>query len=224
MSLPKTAHPRRSRLSLLLSVVLALALLGAPACESEGGGTPPDTGAADVPAGAPDTTEPPADAPAGADVPFVPTTFVEDCLAMALPADLNDGRVLVWNGPGVRAALVRDIDPDSFGTSGTTVFRARRLALERDGLAVCQHDEQLSYEGSHHNFADVVVFAADARRLELHLDRADYDSPWVDTLLAIDPADGATLWGPLPLTLESCTPLTTGSQCQAGRRGEDEPK
>lgn len=198
----------------------------APGDAATGDAAPGDAATGDLGAGAdaPGAADAADDSATAPDAVFAPGTFVDDCVVTPLPDDLNDGRVLVWNGPGLRLGLVRDIDPDGFGTSGTAIFRARRLALETGSISLCHTDQGLGYEVSHHNFADRVALTVGDVRYELHMDRADYDSPWTDTLLAADPATDAPLWGPVMLALESCTPLTPGGLCQAGRREDDLPK
>lgn len=151
--------------------------------------------------------------------PFVPGAYVDDCLAAPLPDDLHRATVMHFDGPELRLAILRDIDPDAFGTSGTAIYRARRFALESRDHAVCVDDEDLAYHLSHHNFHDT-LHATDAGLVfTLNMNTDGYDSPFVDTLTVRD-AEENVLLGPVTLTFVSCTPLDPMGYCQLGRRGD----
>jgi hypothetical protein len=171
----------------------------------------------DVPAPPADVPAPPIDVPALPDVPppvdvpgedlstgppDVPAAgpTVDECLAQALPADVNGPRTTRFTGGGLLVGVVRDVDPDSFGTSGTTVFRARRFALESADARVCRTDDGLSYQISHHNFRDVLLAVDGPVRYQLRFDRDGYDFEYEYSLTAFDAASGATLWGPVALS------------------------
>lgn len=130
-----------------LPVVLALAL---PACG--GGSGPADAGNGD--SGSPDSgahdgggEDAGADELASCVAGFTP-------LANAAYASTNHFRTASGD---IQLAFVIQPDPDSLGTSGTTPFVARALAIEIEGTVHCFDDPaDLDYQVSHHNFDDTL--------------------------------------------------------------------
>lgn len=148
--------------------------------------------------------------------PFEPGTWVDDCLSQFQSAGFDE-RLLTFNGPELRVGFIRDVDPDAFGTSGTTVFRAVRFALETADVQLCL-DSNLEYTVSHHNFDDVFTATHDGVRYELTMHTEDYGAAWEDQLTLRDAMTDAILEGPITLTFEQCTPLTQNGICKLGRR------
>jgi hypothetical protein len=138
---------------------------------------------------------------------------IADCLDAPVVAETRT-EALEFSGAGLSLAIVRRVDPDAFGTSGTTVWLAQRFGLVRGGVAECLSDVQdLVYTGSHHNFDDVMTASYGAETWFFSQTRQDYGFPAV---FSVEARQGNTLvWGPVPLTLVSCQELLNNESCSA---------
>jgi hypothetical protein len=139
----------------------------------------------------------------------------EDVIAMCLDAEVIDDtrtEALTLEGDGVSVAIVRRVDPDGVGTSGTTIWLSQRFGIEKGALAQCvSNDADMTYMISHHNFDDKMTAKIDGQTLLVSLTRVDYDSP---TAWNVSAKQGdAVLWGPLTLELVGCQRLDSGQNC-----------
>jgi hypothetical protein len=137
---------------------------------------------------------------------------VTKCLADASPVLDSRTEVLELHGQGLSVGFARHVEPDVFGTSGSTVWLPQRFALARAELSLCLGDANvLSYTISHHNFADDFVASDHGVTYTLTQRREDYDKPM---FFALDAKKGAqVLWGPVALTLDRCHELLDDEDC-----------
>lgn len=162
------------------------------------GGAAGDTGAGGAHAGAGGA------APDGGQV-------IEDCLDTPIVADTRT-EALELSGAGLTLAIVRRVDPDAFGTSGTTVWLPQRFGLVRGDVAQCISNVQtLDYTVSHHNFDDVMTASYAAETWIFSQTRQDYGFPAMFSLEAR--SSNAVVWGPVTLTLVGCQELLQGESC-----------
>jgi hypothetical protein len=139
----------------------------------------------------------------------------QDVIATCLDAQVIDDtrtEALTLKGDGVTVAVVRRVDPDGVGTSGTTIWLPQRFGIEKGALAQCvTSDADMTYTISHHNFDDEMTAKVDGQTLLVSLTRVDYDTPtaWDVTAKQGD----AALWGPLTLALVACKRLDSGENC-----------
>jgi hypothetical protein len=119
---------------------------------------------------------------------------------------------LHFSGQGLELGIVRRVDPDSVGTSGTTPWLPARFGLERGAVAECVSNlADLDYVGSHHNFDDEMTATVAAETWAFKQIREDYDMP---TTWTVEGRNGTSMvWGPIALTLISCTRLDTPGSC-----------
>jgi hypothetical protein len=112
----------------------------------------------------------------------------------------------------MHVAIVRRVDPDAFGTSGTTVWLPQRFGLVRGSVAECITDvASLDYTVSHHNFDDVMTASHGAETWAFSQTRQDYGFP---AMFSVEARSGNTvLWGPTTLTLVDCQELLEGESC-----------
>jgi len=167
----------------------------------DAGAVDDDAGAVDDDAGA----EPGSDAGPGPDVTA--------CLEAAQGKDTRTEALEFRGDDGTKIAIVRYVDPDGFGTSGTTIWLPERFGYARGAASACVTEtKKLSYEISHHNFDDVMAAEVDGLSVSFHQDRVDYDQPMFFSAQA---KRGETLvWGPIDLNLVSCRNLTEDQDCK----------
>jgi hypothetical protein len=163
---------------------------GAPAGDAAGsGGALADTGTAPDTGMGSDASAPPVSA----------DRFLAQCFEGLRPLQgwfiraakrSADGKVQV--GLAVETA-------DRFGTSGTSPFALVRFAIVADGKMACLTSPPAgAYKVSHHNCKDSASVTVEDVRYEL--------SDPVSPITQISAFAGTTrLWGPLPLSVASCT-------------------
>jgi hypothetical protein len=136
---------------------------------------------------------------------------IADCLDAPVLVETRT-EALELTGAGLTLAIVRRVDPDAFGTSGTTVWLAQRFGLVRGGVAECISDvAELDYTVSHHNFDDVMTASYGAETWLFSQTRQDYGFP---AMFSLEARNGnAVVWGPVTLTLVSCQELLQGESC-----------
>jgi hypothetical protein len=121
---------------------------------------------------------------------------------------------LSFVGDGVAVGLVRRVDPDGVGTSGTTIWLPQRFALVRGAVAECVSAEaSLSYQITHHNFDDSMSANANAETWTVTHAQLDYGQPQTWNVVAKQGQDVA--WGPVALSLTSCWRLDNQQDCTA---------
>ena len=103
---------------------------------------------------------------------------LNDCLAGFTPLPnaqyTSTNRFRTASGD-IQLAFVIQPDPDSVGTSGTTPFVARALAIEVEGTVHCFDDpEDLDYQVSHHNFDDTLAVTVQDDVYTWKVDLEDY--------------------------------------------------
>lgn len=137
--------------------------------------------------------------------------LVSECLD-AMVIDEVRTEALHFQGAGLELGIVRRVDPDSVGTSGTTPWLPQRFALVRGAVAECVADSNdLDYLGSHHNFDDEMTASVGNETWLFKQMRVDYDEP---TSWSVEARSGDTvLWGPVTLTLLSCQRLDMPDNC-----------
>jgi len=136
---------------------------------------------------------------------------IADCLAAPVVAATRT-EALEFSGAGLSLAIVRRVDPEAFGTSGTTVWLPQRFGLVREGIAQCISDvPALDYTVSHHNFDDVMTASYGVETWIFSQTRQDYGFP---AMFSLEAREGnALVWGPVTLTLVSCQELLDGESC-----------
>lgn len=138
-----------------------------------------------------------------------------DTIAECLDAPLMGSRTeaIRLEGNGVSVALVRRIDLDSAGTSGTTVWLTQRFGLVRADVSVCVSDAaKLTYTVSHHNSNDFATATGAAATWVLEQKDAEY---WRGAHEISAKQGNQVLWGPVALTVASCKQLDTDADCTA---------
>ncbi|MFO7178337.1 MAG: hypothetical protein DIU78_006535 [Pseudomonadota bacterium] len=139
------------------------------------------------------------------------TPTVDACLDLAT-AHETQTELLELEGDGVIVGIVRYMDPESFGTSGTTPWLPDTLAVAYDAGTVCIRDAAaLTYTISHHNFDDTLTAKDGDRTWTFRQEREDYDFPTVWTVSATE--GGSTVLGPVELTLVECRFLGSNEDC-----------
>lgn len=137
---------------------------------------------------------------------------VDECLQDATSLDTRTEAVK-FSAPGTAIGLVRFVDPDQFGTSGTTIWVAERFAVARGQEAHCiKERSQMTYTSSHHNFDDKLVVKDGDTEWQFTQTQVDYGSPIRWTVQASQ--GDQVLWGPVDLTLRDCQQLDGESGCQ----------
>lgn len=136
---------------------------------------------------------------------------IEECLDAPVVAETQT-EALEFSGAGVRMGIVRRVDPDAFGTSGTTVWLPQRFGLVRGGVAECISEvAALNYTVSHHNFDDVMTASHGAETWTFSQTREDYGFP---ATFSVEARSGnVVVWGPTTLTLVGCQELLQGESC-----------
>jgi hypothetical protein len=139
--------------------------------------------------------------------------LIAECLDAPVIDDVRT-EALRLEGNGVSVAIVRRVDPDGFGTSGTTVWLAQRFGLVHDATAACVSTiADLDYTISHHNFDDQMTASSAGQTWVLKQTRQDYGTPTEWTVSAKQ--GNAVVWGPIVVTLVSCQRLDTAQDCAA---------
>jgi hypothetical protein len=138
-------------------------------------------------------------------------SVIETCLDTSVIGGTRT-EALSFVGDGVSVGIVRRVDPDGFGTSGTTIWLPQRFALVRGDVAECVSvTDNLSYKITHHNFDDSMSATSGGETWTLTHAQLDYDKPQMWTV------DGkqaqAVVWGPIALTLTSCLRLDNQQDC-----------
>jgi hypothetical protein len=137
--------------------------------------------------------------------------IIAECLDAPLMGSRTEAIRL--EGNGVSVALVRRIDLDSVGTSGTTVWLTQRLGLVRGDVSGCVSDAaKLTYTVSHHNSNDFATAASGGTTWVLEQKDAEY---WRGVHQISAKQGNQVLWGPIALTIASCTQLDTDTDCTA---------
>lgn len=136
---------------------------------------------------------------------------IEECLDAPVLEDTRT-EALSLEGEGLLLGIVRRVDPDSLGTSGTTPWLPQRFALERGVVASCISEAPaLSYTASRHNFDDSMRATSGAETWLFKQMREDYDQP---TTWTVEGRVGDALsWGPVTLSLLGCTLLDADTSC-----------
>lgn len=136
---------------------------------------------------------------------------IDECLDAPVVAETRT-EALELSGAGLTIAIVRRVDPDAFGTSGTTVWLPQRFGLVRGDIAECISDVgSLDYTVSHHNFDDVMTASYGAETWTFSQTRQDYGFP---AMFSVEAHNGnATVWGPVTLALVGCQELLQGESC-----------
>jgi hypothetical protein len=136
---------------------------------------------------------------------------VVSCLSTAVARATRTQR-LEFAGADVSVGLVRYVDPDGIGTSGTVVWIPERFALARGAEAECIADaQQLAYSITHHNFQDTMSATRDGITWTVSFD------VMASVPFAIEAKDGArSLWGPVSLNLVRCRELENDRDCTDG--------
>jgi hypothetical protein len=137
--------------------------------------------------------------------------LISECLDAPVIDEVRT-EALHFQGAGLELGIVRRVDPDSFGTSGTTPWLPQRFALVRGAVAECVSElSDLDYLGSHHNFDDQMTASVGNETWLFKQMRVDYDQP---TSWTVEAHNGNTvLWGPVTLTLLSCQRLDMPGSC-----------
>lgn len=173
---------------------------GAAAAGSSGkGGGAPEGGAAGTTGGSGDGGAAPGNG------------VIEDCLDTAVIGGTRT-EALSFVGEGVAVGIVRRVDPDGVGTSGTTIWLPQRFALVRGAVAECVSAMgSLSYMITHHNFDDSMSATSGGETWTLTHAQLDYDKP---EMWSIEGKQGQNVvWGPVALTLSSCLRLDNQQDC-----------
>jgi hypothetical protein len=180
---------------------------------------PADVAAPDAPVPVADAPVPVTDVPAAAELGTDAALTFETCLAALPPPPVGrfttayrELQEKAGDG-GLRVRLALQVPPDLGGTPGTEPFTLVGFALEDATTNVCVLDAAaLSYQLTHHNFADVARATAGDRRYEVSLN-LDYGPPLrrTESLSVFD--GGIKTRGPLPLREVSCQPSDGGPRC-----------
>jgi hypothetical protein len=142
---------------------------------------------------------------------------IRDCLDA--PSLGSRTEAIHFESEGVSAAIVRRIDPEGFGTSGTLVWVAQRFGLVRGDVAACvSASGDLSYTISHHNFDDTMTASSSGQTWVWHQE-GEYGQQGTFTLTG--ERDGQVQWGPVRLSVVSCKRLDDGSDCTARYRSAE---
>lgn len=137
--------------------------------------------------------------------------FVSACLDEAESRDSRTEK-LKMSGDGTSVGIVRYVDPDAFGTSGTTSWLPERFVVARGATAKCiTTPAQLTYHNSRHNFDDELTASEGDVTWIWKQTREDYGFPTQWTVEARQ--DDQLLWGPVDLTLETCMVLNDSLSC-----------
>jgi hypothetical protein len=139
---------------------------------------------------------------------------VSSCLKDAAVQGSASTEVLTFKGTDVTLGLVRFIDQDKIGTSGSRFWIAERFALTRNQESYCNKvQSELSWKNTYHNFNDSLSVSQGEQTLLFTWNREDYDQP---IGFAVQAKKGAeVLWGPLALTLTKCVDLLRDEDCTA---------
>jgi len=158
---------------------------------------------------APTPTLAPSPTPTG-----TPVAAIEECL-LGFQNAFEPTQVVVLEaqqGPS-RVALVRSIDPDAMGTSGTKIWIAEALAWEFPHDSGCIRSRpDLQYTITHHNFLDAIETVASSPKVLFQMQTAGYGEPWVLSVMQKDD-DGTTNWGPIVVDAVSCTEIAGQTNC-----------
>ncbi|HVY31757.1 MAG TPA: hypothetical protein VHB79_34715 [Polyangiaceae bacterium] len=168
-------------------------------------GTPPASGAAGTGAGNGGVPGDGGAGPGGGEI--------EACLDSPVKGGVRT-EALSFVGDGVEVGIVRRIDPDGVGTSGTTIWLPQSFGLVRGAVAACVADEaSLSYQITHHNFDDSMSATSQGETWTLTHAQLDYGAPQTWSL---DAKQGQNVvWGPVALSLKSCLRLDNQQDCTA---------
>ncbi len=136
---------------------------------------------------------------------------IAECLDAPVIAETRT-EALQFSGAGLTLAIARRVDPDAFGTSGTTVWLPQRFGLVRGAVATCISEVQdLDYTVSHHNFDDAMSASYAGQTWIFKQTRQEYGFP---AMFSLEGREGNTLvWGPVTLTLVSCQELLSNDSC-----------
>jgi len=138
---------------------------------------------------------------------------IEACLDAPVKGGVRT-EALSFAGDGVEVGIVRRIDPNGVGTSGTTIWLPQRLGLVRGAVAACVSDEaSLSYQITHHNFDDSMSATSQGETWTLTHAQLDYGKPQTWNIVA--KAGQNVVWGPVALSLTSCLRLDNQQDCTA---------
>jgi hypothetical protein len=139
--------------------------------------------------------------------------LIDQCLSAPVIDDVRT-EALHFTGNGVDVAIVRRVNPDAVGTSGTTVWLPERFGLVRGAVAACVSVlGDLKYTASHHNFDDLMSANSGGQTWVFTQTRVEYNVP---TQWSVSAKQGDTLlWGPVSLTLVSCERLDMNQSCAA---------
>lgn len=208
------------RQRVLLIVLVGLGLLVA-ACDGDGGagsgadgaGGGDGTSGADASIGA--DTAAGGGPDASADVPSGGATF-ETCIPPRTPDFLLQTLELATATGDLRVRL--QVEPGEGNAVGETFpFDLVGFALEREGALVCVVDPAaLAYEWGHHNWDETATATHEGVRYTVTMTLQWEDvggelvPTWADRIVATD-ASGATLWGPLDLTVSRCEAEGSGA-------------
>jgi hypothetical protein len=176
-----------------------------PAC-GDGGAAPADAGAGDhgpVDQGTTDLGS----GDAGPDE-------LGDCVAGFTPVTnaqyASTNRFRTADGT-IELAFVIQPDPDAFGTSGTTVFLARAVAVSIDGAVHCvTNPAELDYQVSHHNFDDTLTVTVLGSEYTWKVDLEDYGNVPSYALTVAPPAGQPS---ELALTALGCSTAPGDHRC-----------
>jgi hypothetical protein len=138
-----------------------------------------------------------------------------DAIVACLDAPLMGSRTeaIRLDGNGVSVALVRRIDPDGVGTSGTTVWLPQRFGVVRGQESGCVSDPgKLTYTLSHHNSNDIATATNGGTTWVLEQSGAEY---WRGMHEISAKQGDQLLWGPVQLEVTSCTELDSDQDCTA---------
>lgn len=136
---------------------------------------------------------------------------IEACLDAAVIGNTRT-EALSFVGDGVSVGIVRRVDPDGVGTSGTTIWLPQRFALVRGAVAECVSAESsLSYMITHHNFDDSMSAMSGGQTWTITHAQLDYDKP--QTWNIVGKQGQNVVWGPVGLTLSSCLRLDNQQDC-----------
>lgn len=144
---------------------------------------------------------------------------VAACLKDAVPHATMDTEVATFDGEGISVGLVRSIDPDRIGTSGSRIWNGERFALVRGAESYCIKDvAALLWNNTYHNFEDTFEIQASGQTLVFSWGRINYDTPTDWSVLA--KKNGSVLWGPVPLNLTSCSNIKKSENCTEKYKNE----
>jgi hypothetical protein len=142
-------------------------------------------------------------------------SYVRSCLEDASPVRDTRTEVITFSSDTLAVGFVRHVDPDAFGTSGSTQWLPQLFGIFVADDQTCLSDaEALEYMSSYHNFADVFT-ASDVdldRVYTLKQGREGYDEPVFFDLEA-KRENGDVYFEPTPLVLESCHELFYDEDC-----------